>query len=174
MKEEEVVAANLKKLDAVVLGIRALNTNERIRHFMPDLLEYVKNGGTMITQYNTNSELEMEAGKIAPYRFRFAGQGDEENSVVTILMPDHPALNYPNKISTNDLTAGYKRGACNFPDKWDRHYDALLSCHDAGEPAREGSLLVANYGSGYYVYTGLSFFRELPRECRVRTVFSPT
>jgi len=163
MKEEEVVAENLKKLDAVVLGIRALNTNERIRHFMPDLLDYVRNGGTMITQYNTNSELEMEAGKIAPYPLSLSrDRVTEENSVVTILKPEHPALNYPNKISTNDFDGWVQERGLYFPDKWDMHYDALLSCHDAGEPAREGSLLVANYGSGYYVYTGLSFFRELP------------
>ena len=117
----------------------------------------------MITQYNTNSELEMEAGKIAPYPLSLSrDRVTEENSVVTILKPDHPALNYPNKISTNDFDGWVQERGLYFPDKWDTHYEALLSCHDAGEPAREGSLLVANYGSGYYVYTGLSFFRELP------------
>jgi LmbE family N-acetylglucosaminyl deacetylase len=163
MKDEEVTPENLKKLDAVVLGVRAVNTNERIRHFMPDLFEYIKNGGTMIAQYNTNSDLEMEAGKIAPYPLSLSrDRVTEENSEVTILKPDHPALNYPNKIDAKDFDGWVQERGLYFPDKWDPHFEALLSCHDAGEPAREGSLLIANYGSGYYVYTGLSFFRELP------------
>ncbi len=163
LKDEEVTEENLKKLDAVVLGVRALNTNERIRYFMPDLLEYIKNGGTVITQYNNNSDLDIEADKIAPYPLSLSrDRVTEENSNVKILKPDHPALNYPNKIDVKDFDGWVQERGLYFPDKWDPHFEALLSCHDSGEPTREGSLLVANYGSGYYVYTGLSFFRQLP------------
>ena len=163
MKDEEVAQENLKKVDAVVLGVRALNTNNRIRHFMPDLLEYVKNGGTLICQYNNNSDLELDEDQIAPYplslsKFRVT----EESTQVTILKPDHPALNYPNKIDAGDFEGWIQERGLYFPDKWDPHFEALLSCHDTGEPALDGSLLVANYGRGHYVYTGLSFFRELP------------
>ena len=116
MKDEEVTPENLKKLDAVVLGVRALNTNERIRHFMPDLLEYVKNGGTMITQYNTNSDLEMDADKIAPYPLSLSrDRVTEENSEVTILKPDHPALNYPNKIDAKDFEGWVQERGTLFP-----------------------------------------------------------
>ena len=163
MKDEEVTPENLKKVDAIVLGVRALNTNERIRHYMPDLFEYVKNGGTMISQYNNNSGLTVEEDKIAPYPLSLTrNRVTEENSEVTVLKPDHPALNYPNKIDAGDFEGWVQeRGLC-FADKWDSHFEPLLSCHDAGEPPLLGSLLVANYGSGHYVYTGLSFFRQLP------------
>ena len=86
----------------------------------------------------------------------------EEDSEVRILKPDHPALNYPNKITTDDFRGWVQERGLYFPDKWDPNFEALISSNDTGEPARDGGLLVAKYGSGYYVYTGLSFFRELP------------
>lgn len=163
MKNEEVTPANLKRVDAVVLGIRALNTNERIRFMMPTLLEYVKEGGTLVVQYNTSSDLELEANKIAPYSLTLSrDRVTQENSEVRILKPDHPALNYPNKITAKDFEGWIQERGLYFPSAWDASFDALLSMNDAGEPPRNGSLLVARYGAGYYVYTGLSFFRELP------------
>ena len=159
MKDEEVTPENLKKLDAVVLGIRALNTNERIRHFMDYLLIYVKNGGTMIVQYNNNFGLEMDADKIAPYPLSLSrDRVTEEGSEVRILKQDHPALNYPNKISTKDFEGWVQERGLYFPNKWDSQFEALISINDDGESALDGGLLVAKYGSGHYVYTGLSFF----------------
>ncbi len=161
MKNEEVTSANLRTLDVVVLGVRALNTNERLQHAMGDLLEYVKNGGTMIVQYNTNFDLEVD--KFSPFPLNLSrDRVTEENSEVRILKPDHPALNYPNKITQADFNGWVQERGLYFPDKWDPNFVALLSMNDAGEPAHDGSLLIAKYGSGNYVYTGLSFFRELP------------
>lgn len=163
MKNEEVTPANLKKVDAVVLGVRALNTNERLRYFMPDLLKYVEAGGTMITQYNTSNDLEIDKDKFSPYPLNISRERvTEETSEVRILQPAHPALNFPNKITAEDFNGWVQERGLYFPDKWDAQYAALLSMNDTGEPARNGSLLVAQYGQGYYVYTGLSFFRELP------------
>lgn len=163
MKNDEVTPANLKKVDAVVLGVRALNTNERLRFFMPDLLKYVENGGTLITQYNTNFDLEIDKDKFSPYPINISrDRVTEENSEVRILAPDNPALNFPNKISAADFNGWVQERGLYFPDTWDPKYTALLSMHDTGENAKDGSLLVAQYGSGYYVYTGLSLFRELP------------
>lgn len=163
MKNEEVTPDNLKKVDAVVLGVRALNTNERIRFFMPDLLKYVEGGGTLITQYNTNNDLEIDKDKFSPYPLNISRERvTEENSEVRVLSPDHPALNFPNKITAEDFNGWVQERGLYFPDKWDPKFTPLLSMNDAGEPARNGSLLVAQYGTGYYVYTGLSFFRELP------------
>ena len=163
MKNVEVTPENLKRLDAVVLGVRALNTNDRIRFFMGDLMDYVKNGGTMITQYNTNFDLELDLDKIAPYPLTLSrDRVTEENSEVRILKADHPALTYPNKITVKDFEGWVQERGLYFPDKWDPNFDALLSLNDTGEQPRNGSLLVAKYGSGHYVYTGLSFFRELP------------
>lgn len=163
MKNEEVTASNLKRVDAVVLGIRALNTNERIGFIMPTLLDYVKSGGTMVVQYNTNQDIEMDKDKFSPYPLTLSrDRVTQENSEVRILKPDHPALNYPNKITSKDFEGWVQERGLYFPNKWSEHYDALLSMNDKGEPARNGSLLIANYGEGHYVYTGLSFFRELP------------
>ncbi|HRE67201.1 MAG TPA: PIG-L family deacetylase [Cyclobacteriaceae bacterium] len=163
MKNEEVTVLNLKRLDAVVLGIRALNTNERIGFLMPVLHEYVKSGGTLIVQYNTSNDLEIDASKIAPYPLTLSrDRVTEEDSEVRIIKPDHPALNTPNKITAKDFEGWIQERGLYFPSAWDASFDALLSMNDKGEPARNGSLLVAQYGAGYYVYTGLSFFRELP------------
>ena len=161
MKDEEVTDANLKKLDAVVLGVRALNTNERIRHYMDNLLNYVKDGGTMIVQYNTNFDLEVE--KFSPYALSLSrDRVTEENSDVRILKPDHPLMTTPNKISQEDFKGWVQERGLYFPDKWDANFEAVLSMNDPGEKPKDGGLLVAKYGNGHYVYTGLSFFRELP------------
>jgi LmbE family N-acetylglucosaminyl deacetylase len=163
MKNEEITVNNLKKVDAIVLGIRALNTNERIRFIMPDLLNYVKEGGTLIVQYNTSNDLEIDKDKISPYPLTLSrDRVTEENSEVRILKPDHPALNVPNKITNKDFEGWVQERGLYYPNVWDEKFEALLSMNDAGEPARNGSLLVAQYGEGHYVYTGLSFFRELP------------
>lgn len=163
MKDDEVTASNLKKVDAVVLGIRTLNTNERIRHFMPTLLNFVKEGGNMVVQYNNNFDLEIASDKFSPYSITMSrDRVTQENSEVRILKPDHPLLNSPNKISAKDFEGWVQERGLYFPSAWAPEYDALLSMNDAGEPARDGSLLVANYGQGQYIYTSLSFFRELP------------
>jgi hypothetical protein len=163
MKNEEVTAANLKKVDAVVLGVRALNTNERLRYFMPDLLNYVKEGGTLIVQYNTSNDLEIGKDKFSPYPLTLSRERvTEENSEVKILKPEHPVLNFPNKISSKDFEGWVQERGLYYPSAWGEQFDAVLSMNDKGEPARNGSLLVAKFGEGHYVYTGLSFFRELP------------
>jgi len=163
MKDEEITPANLKKVDAVVLGIRALNTNERIRHFMPSLLDFTKEGGTLIVQYNNNFDLEIDADKFSPFPMTMSrDRVTQENCEVRILKPDHPLLNYPNAITAKDFDGWVQERGLYFPSKWAPEYEALLSMNDAGEPAKDGSLLIAKYGNGHYVYTSLSFFRELP------------
>ncbi len=163
MKDEEITPANLKRVDAVVLGIRALNTNERIRYNMPTLFNYVREGGTLVVQYNTSNDLELDADKIAPYPLKLSrDRVTQEDSEVRILKPNHPLLNYPNKITPADFEGWIQERGLYFPSSWGEPFEALLSMNDKGEPARDGSLLVAPYGEGYYIYTGLSFFRELP------------
>jgi LmbE family N-acetylglucosaminyl deacetylase len=161
MKNEEVTAANLAKADAVVLGVRAVNTNLRIKYFMPELLSYVNQGGTLVVEYNTNFELNTEA--FSPFALKLSrDRVTEENSEVRILRPDHPVLNFPNKITAKDFEGWVQERGLYFPSQWDPNFEALISMNDTKETAKDGSLLVAKYGKGYYVYTGLSFFRELP------------
>lgn len=161
MKEEEVTPNNLKRVDAVVLGVRLFNTSKLVKHYMPTLLEYVKGGGTVVAQYNTNFDLELE--QFSPYPLTISRERvTEENSEVRILNPDHPLMNTPNKITASDFNGWVQERGLYFPNKWDTQFEPLLSMNDAKEPAREGALLVAKYGTGHYIYTGLSFFRELP------------
>ncbi len=161
MKNEEVTAENLKRVDAVVLGVRAINTNERIGFMMNYLLEYVRLGGTMVVQYNTNGDLETE--KFSPFPLTLSrDRVSDEEAEVRILKPEHPLLNTPNKITKKDFDGWVQERGLYFPNKWDPKFEAILSMNDKGETPKDGSLLVANYGEGYYIYTGLSFFRELP------------
>lgn len=162
MKDEEVTAANLKKVDAVVLGIRALNTNKRIKFYMDDLLNYVNEGGTMVVQYNVNGQ-ELGKEKFSPFPIKISrDRVTEENSPVKILKPDHAVMNTPNKISQRDFEGWVQERGLYFPGEWDPAYEAILSMNDKGETPKSGSLLIAKYGKGHYVYTGLSFFRQLP------------
>jgi hypothetical protein len=161
MKNEDVNALNLKQMDAVVLGVRAINTNKRIGYNMPALLEYVKSGGTLVVQYNTNNELATK--NFTPYPLELSrDRVTEENAAVKILKPDHPVVNIPNKITAKDFDGWVQERGLYFPNKWDSNFEAVLSMNDKGETPKEGSLLVARYGEGYYIYTSLSFFRELP------------
>jgi LmbE family N-acetylglucosaminyl deacetylase len=161
MKPEEVTTENLKRVDAVVLGIRALNVHDRIRYMMPTLLEYVRLGGALVVQYNTNGRLETEG--YAPFPLTLSrDRVTNEEAPVRIVKPDHPLLNFPNKISEKEFEGWVQERGLYFPNKWDSNYEALLSMTDPDEDPKEGGLLVAKYGDGYYIYTGLSFFRQLP------------
>lgn len=161
MKNNEITAENLKRLDAVILGIRAVNTNDRLRFVMSDLLNYVKQGGTMVVQYNTNFDYETDV--FSPYPLTLSrDRVTQEDAEVRLLKPEHPLLNYPNKITKDDFNGWVQERGLYFPSKWDSNFEALLSMNDTGENSKEGSLLVAKYGEGQYIYTGLSFFRELP------------
>lgn len=161
MKEDEVTRESIQNADAVVLGIRALNTSERISRVMDHLLEYVKEGGTMVVQYNTSFDLEID--KFSPYELKISrNRVTDENSEVRILKPDHPVMNIPNKITQRDFDGWVQERGLYFPGSWSNEFEAILSMNDKDEKPSDGSLLVARYGKGYYVYTGLSFFRELP------------
>jgi LmbE family N-acetylglucosaminyl deacetylase len=161
MKDEEVTIGNLKKVDAVVMGIRALNVNKRIKFFMNDLLTYVNEGGTLVVQYNINFDFGKE--KFSPFPMKLSrDRVTEENAEVRIVKPNHEVLNTPNKITAKDFSGWVQERGLYFANEWDPAFETILSMNDKGETAKEGSLLIAKYGKGQYVYTGLSFFRELP------------
>ncbi|MEJ2004694.1 MAG: LmbE family protein, partial [Cyclobacteriaceae bacterium] len=161
MTDEDVNPENLNQLDAVILGIRTLNTNDRIAFHMPYLLDYVKDGGTLILQYNTNRGLKTD--EFSPYSLQLSRtRVSEEDAPVRILEPDHPVLNVPNKITLEDFDGWVQERGLYFPDQWDERFTPLIASHDKGEDWLPGGLLVAPYGKGYYVYSGYSWFRELP------------
>ena len=152
----------LAKFDAIVLGIRAFNTVERLKYNQPILMDYVKNGGTVVVQYNTNFRLVSQ--DIGPYSLKLGRERvSEEDAEVRFLKPDHAVLNIPNKLTSKDFEGWVQERGLYYPSEWDKeHFDAILSSNDAGESPKDGGLLVAKYGDGNFVYTGLAFFRQLP------------
>ena len=149
----------LKKFDAIVVGIRAYNTQKELQFKQKYLLEYVKEGGNLVVQYNTNRRVDVKA----PYELQLSrDRVTDEFAKVSFLAKDHSILNYPNKITEADFNGWVQERGLYFPDKWGDEFTPILSMKDKGESAKKGSLLVAKYGKGNYIYTGLSFFRELP------------
>lgn len=154
---------SLAGYDAVVVGIRAYNVVEELKFKQPFLLNYVQQGGTLILQYNTVWRNDLGVDNLAPYPLQLSrDRVAEEDSQVQILAPGHALVNYPNKISAADFNGWVQERGLYFPDVWDKAFTPILSMHDEGEDPKEGGLLVAPFGKGYYIYTGLSFFRELP------------
>jgi LmbE family N-acetylglucosaminyl deacetylase len=155
----EINEKNLLSYDAIVLGIRAYNVVKELKFKQKYLLAYVENGGTMIVQYNTNRRVAIAA----PFDLKLSrDRVTDEFAEVRILAKEHSLLNFPNKITAEDFKGWVQERGLYFPGTWSREYTPILSMNDKGETAKEGSLLIAKYGKGNYIYTGLSFFRELP------------
>jgi len=159
---EDLTTNRLKDFDAVVIGVRAFNVRTDLAARMPALFAFVEAGGTLIEQYNRpNNDFKPDA--FAPYSLRLSNDRvTDETAAITFLAPDHPVLNTPNKITSADFDGWVQERGIYFPNQWDEHFTPILACNDAGESPLKGGLLVAQYGKGYFVYTGLVFFRELP------------
>ena len=154
---------SLSKYDGVVLGIRAYNVVEELKFKQGVLLDYVKEGGNMIVQYNTAGRWRSQFENIAPYPLTISRERvTDENAEVEVIATNHPLMNYPNKIESRDFEGWVQERGLYFPSEWDENFTPILSMADKGEESKQGSLLVAPYGKGNYIYTGLSFFRELP------------
>ena len=163
LDDRDMSTERLKSFDAIILGVRAYNTVDRMPVYQPYLLEYVEQGGTLIVQYNTNRGLNVPMEELGPYPFKVSrDRVTVEEADVRMLAPDHPLLNEPNKISAADFKGWVQERGLYFPNEWAPEYTAILSCNDPGEEPSDGGLLVAPYGKGYYIYTGYSWFRELP------------
>jgi LmbE family N-acetylglucosaminyl deacetylase len=161
IKPEEITPEKLESFDVVMTGIRAYNTVNALAYKQDILFDFVKSGKTMIVQYNTNGELV--TSKIAPYPLKLSNDRvTEENAEVRFLAPNHPALNYPNTITPNDFKGWTQEQGLYYPKDFDKAFTPIISSNDKGESPKDGALLIAPYGKGNYIYTGLSFFRELP------------
>ena len=155
----EINEKNLLKYDAIVLGIRAYNVVKELKFKQKFLLEYVEKGGNMIVQYNTNRGVDVAA----PFSLSLSrDRVTDEFAAVNILAKEHSLLNFPNKITNEDFNGWVQERGLYFPNSWSKEFTPILSMHDKGETAKNGSLLIAKHGKGNYIYTGLSFFRELP------------
>lgn len=158
-----ITKGSLQKYDAVVVGIRAYNVIPELKFKQPFLLDYVKEGGNLIIQYNTAGRWNKQFENIAPYKLNVSrDRVTDENSEVKIIAKKHSLINFPNTITTNDFNGWVQERGLYFPNKWGAEFTPILEMKDQGESSKKGSLLVAPYGKGNYIYTGLSFFRELP------------
>jgi LmbE family N-acetylglucosaminyl deacetylase len=161
LTENEIRNSDLSVYDAIVTGVRAFNVDERLPFEQPKLLEYVKNGGNLVVQYNNNAGVLVS--QIGPYPFRPVNQRvTDETAKVTILDPANPVLNYPNKINDTDFDGWIQERGLYFVSDIDPKYQTPLQMNDPGEKPNNGSLIVTNYGNGRFVYTSLAFFRQLP------------
>jgi LmbE family N-acetylglucosaminyl deacetylase len=161
----DLTPERLRTFDAVVLGIRAFNTRTDLAAHLPALFAYAEAGGTVIAQYNTPNELITP--RLAPYELKLSRdlpghRITDPAAPLTWLVPDHPAFTTPNRLGPADFDGWVQERGLNFPDRWDPRFTPLLAGADAGESPLRGALLVARCGRGYFVYTGLSWFRQLP------------
>jgi len=157
----EITKEKLTDFDVLITGIRAYNTVKELKFKQEILLDFVKEGKTMMVQYNTTDELVTK--NIAPFPIKISrDRVTEENAEVRFLAPEHPVLNYPNKITAKDFEGWTQEQGLYYPSEWDNSFTPILSSNDKGETPKNGALLIAKYGKGNYIYTGLSFFRELP------------
>jgi LmbE family N-acetylglucosaminyl deacetylase len=166
-KVEEVNAIalhglDLNKFDAIITGIRAYNTDDELANLYQQIFKYIEDGGTYIVQYNTNSNLHPATFK-TPYPFSISrNRVTEEDAKINFTDPNHPIFNIPNKLNDQDFEGWVQERGLYFATKIDSNYTNLMLMNDKNENSQEGSLILCNYGKGKFIYTGLSFFRQLP------------
>ena len=163
LTEKDITSSTLKQFDVVITGVRAYNIHAWLSNVYPTLMQYVKDGGVLLTQYNTNNSIGPVKANISPFPFTISrNRITDETAVVKFLLPNHPTLNYPNKITQNDFEGWIQERSIYNAEKIDPVFQKVISMKDPGEGEQDGSLIVADYGKGKYIYTGLVFFRELP------------
>jgi hypothetical protein len=161
LNPSDLTPEKLHDLDAVVVGIRAFNVRKDLAAAAPALFAYAEAGGNVIVQYNRPDGLQ--GVQLAPYELRISGDRvTDENAKITFLAPDHPVLNVPNKITDADFAGWVQERGIYYPNRWADQFTPILAASDPGEQPLKGGLLVARHGKGYFVYTSLVFFRQLP------------
>lgn len=153
---------DLTQYQTVVLGIRIYNVHPELKNFDEKLFSYVNEGGNLIMQYNTAGRTP-SGTSYGPYPFELSRKRvTEEDAQVTFLDPEHALLNVPNAITKQDFDGWVQERGLYFADNWNEAYTPLFSWADKGEDPVLGGLIECDYGKGQFVYTGISFFRELP------------
>ncbi|MCE7040341.1 PIG-L family deacetylase [Dyadobacter sp. CY312] len=161
LEDQDITAENLEKFDAVILGVRAYNILERLKVTNSVLLKYVENGGNLIVQYNSDEGLLLK--DFGPYPFTVSkNRVTVEAAEVRFVNPECQVLNYPNKITEKDFEGWVQERSLYQPASWSDKYETVISCNDPGSEVLDSGILVARYGKGNYVYTTLSWFRQLP------------
>ncbi|MEO6583468.1 MAG: PIG-L family deacetylase, partial [Ferruginibacter sp.] len=163
LQEGDVSLKLLQQFDVIITGVRAYNIHSWLSNVHSTLMEYVKTGGVLVVQYNTNNSIGPIKANISPYPFTISrSRVTDENAAVHFLIPDHPVLNFPNKITAADFDGWIQERSIYHAENIDSNYQRIFSLNDEGEKPHDGSLIITNYGKGKFVYTGIAFFRELP------------
>jgi hypothetical protein len=159
---EKLATEDLSKYRTIVLGIRAYDTQKDVIANNKRLLEFVEAGGRLMVQYNASAG-DFNNGKFSPYPLTLSrARVSVEEAPVKILDPANRILHSPNEITQKDFEGWVQERGLYFGSQWDPKFSPLLETHDPGEGEQKGGLLVAQYGKGTYIYTGLAFFRQLP------------
>jgi LmbE family N-acetylglucosaminyl deacetylase len=165
LTEADVVDENIKKFDAIIVGIRAFNIYEWLSNKNDVLNRYVQNGGNLIVQYLKSNTVGLKNIKVGPYKFivNSGSRVTEENATVNFVLPAHSVLNYPNKIADADFKNWVQERSTYQAEQLDPHFETPLSMKDSGDKEEtKGSLAIAKYGKGNFAYVSLVLFRQLP------------
>ncbi len=164
LNKEDLLLEKLQQYDAVITGIRAHNMHEYLQQKYAVLMQYIKEGGNLIVQYIRANSFNNQPIKVGPYPFTVSSGSrvTEEDAPVQFLLPNHPALQYPNKITSADFEGWVQERSTYQVEKADSNYVMPLAMNDTGEKSSNGSLLIGKYGKGNFVYASLVFFRQLP------------
>jgi hypothetical protein len=160
LSAEDLAAADLSRYDTIIVGVRAYEFRPDLVANQQRLIDYIREGGTVIVQYQT---LASEGIAFTPYPAKLSrSRVVDETAAVTILEPAHPIFRWPNLITEKDFGGWVQERGLYFLEQWDERFVPLLESHDPGEPPQRGGMLIAPYGKGRYVYTGYAWFRQLP------------
>jgi LmbE family N-acetylglucosaminyl deacetylase len=163
LSDADLDRGDFSRFDAIVTGVRAYNTRNRLVAHQPKLMQYVENGGTLVVQMNSLNPQPLLIASPAPLPITISNERiTVENAPVTVTAPDHPLLNTPNKLTVATWEGWVQERGLYFPKQWDPAYTTPISMNDPNEPAKAGGILVAKHGKGTFIYTPLAFFRQLP------------
>ncbi len=163
LEKKDIVLSNILKFDAIVTGVRAYNTNEWLSEVYEVLMRYIQKGGVMLVQYNTNNQIGPIKAKMSPFDFEITkNRITDENATVQILNPSNDIYHYPNHIQAQDFKDWIQERSIYHAKTSDPHFEKCFLMNDPQEKGDDGSLIIAKYGKGRFIYTGLSFFRQLP------------
>jgi hypothetical protein len=163
LSQNDITTNNLKQFDAIVTGVRAYNIYEWLNDAYNVLMNYVKDGGVLLVQYNTNNNIGPVKAKIGPYPFTISrNRVTDETAAVTFLDAQNSLLNFPNKITQKDFDNWVQERSTYHATDFEKNYKPLFSMHDEGESAQPGSIIYTDFGKGRFIYSGLVFFRQLP------------
>jgi len=162
--DKELSRNNIQQFDAIITGVRAYNTDPWLNNYYDKLMKYVNDGGNLIVQYNTVNFVSSVTSRIGPYRFDIVNKRvTDENAEMKFLNPNHQVLHFPNEITQQDFQGWIQERSIYHAGNFDtKNFEPIFSAHDPGESDDNGSLIIARYGKGTFVYTGVVFFRELP------------